>query len=101
MPGTCLRSPRRSTVLPLLDCIRPPGFGNAAAIARLFRRMREHVPIGEPVGRLVPMRDPIAAGAQYAVKRTASNHQIWAGFCLDYALDQCIHDGVGNPREIM
>ena len=37
----------------------PPGLGHAARVARLGVRLAEHVPVGDPVRRLVPARDPV------------------------------------------
>src|ERR1700686_2875135 len=69
----CLTTPPPPPPPPLnfrcLIAVVPPGFGNAAEIARLRRRFAEHVPIGDPVRWLVPVRNPIAAGADQAVER--------------------------------
>ena len=59
-----------------LVAIVPPGFRHAAGIARLGRRPAEHVPIGDPVRRLVPVRDPVAAGADHPVERAAGGGQL-------------------------
>src|SRR5262249_60086858 len=44
-----------------LFVIVPPGLGDAAPVARFGRRPAEHVPVGEPVRGLVPVRNPIPA----------------------------------------
>ena len=62
-----LRLPRDQNLAPALQfgglCrIVPPGFRNAAGIFWLaLGGTVEHVPIGDPVRRLVPMRNPVAA----------------------------------------
>ena len=58
-----------------LVAVIPPGFRNAAEITRLCRRTAEHIPIGDPVRGLVPVRNPIAAGADHAIERAAGGHQ--------------------------
>src|ERR1700735_589180 len=53
----------------------PPSVGNTAKIARLRRRSAEYVPVGDPVRGLIPVWNPVAAGANDAVERTAGRHQ--------------------------
>src|SRR5262249_32615309 len=52
---------RRGSLIDLrrLFVIVPPGLGDAARVARFGRGPAEHVPIGEPVRGLVPVRKPI------------------------------------------
>src|SRR5262245_16290188 len=54
-----------------LVTIVPPGLRDAARVARLGRGPTEHVPIGEPVRSLVPVRNPID-GAQSAERSELS-----------------------------
>src|SRR5262245_14977263 len=51
-----------------LVAIVPPSVGGAACVARFCRRPAEHVPIGEPMRGLVPVRNPIAARADHPVE---------------------------------
>src|SRR5262249_2114012 len=67
-----------------LFAVVPPGLGHAARIARFGRGSAEHVPIGEPVRGLVPVGNPIAAGADHSVKHLASRYQAVAVISRDY-----------------
>src|SRR5208337_1924304 len=91
----------RPLILRRLVAVMPPGFGNTAEIAWLFRRPAEHVPIGDPVGRLVPMRDPIAPGAYHAVERAAGGYQLWSRRRGDAGVDQRIDRRIGHAGEIV
>ncbi len=54
-----------------LFVIVPPGLGDAARVARFARRPAEHVPVGQPVRGLVPVRNPIAAGSDHPIEHLA------------------------------
>src|SRR5215471_15416812 len=74
-----------------LVAVEPPGFRNAARVARLGRRAPEHVPIGDPVRRLVPAGHPVVLGAEYAIERTAGDVEALAVVGRDRLLDQSVH----------
>src|SRR5215218_6419068 len=79
-----IRNPVRNHALPpplklcRLVLIVPPGLRNAARKSRLFWRKPEHIPVGDAVRRQVPMRNPVAAGADHAVKRATRDGQVAA-----------------------
>src|ERR1700719_3750252 len=79
----------------------PPGIGNAAEVARLRRRAAENVPIGDPMGRLVPLRNPVAAGADDAVERPACGGQRRPGLRGDDGIDQGVDRGVGDAGKVV
>src|SRR5262249_59376237 len=58
-----------------LVAIVPPGLGDAARVARFGRGPAEHVPIGKPVRGLVPVWNPITAGADHPVEHLAGRRQ--------------------------
>src|SRR5215468_10970251 len=83
-----------------LVVIVPPGLGDAARVARFGRRPAEHVPIGEPVRGLVPVWNPIAAGANHSVEYPAGRHQAAAAICDDF-LDERTDDWIRNAGKIL
>src|SRR5262249_60014666 len=84
-----------------LVAIVPPGLGGAARVARVRRGPAEHVPIGEPVRGLVPVRNPIAAGADHPVEYPAGRRQACAAIGCDDRVDERIYDWIGNAGEIL
>src|SRR5262249_34098329 len=104
--ATSPASARGAHVLsPLLEFCRlvaivPPGFGGAARVAWLGRGPAEHVPIGEPVRGLVPVRNPIAAAADHPVERPAGHRQALTAIGGDDLVDERIDDRIGNAGEI-
>src|SRR5262245_8816262 len=48
--------------------VEPPGFRRAARIAWLDGGLPEDVPIGDPMSRLVPARDPVVLCTQHAIE---------------------------------
>ena len=84
-----------------LVAIVPTGLGNAARVARFCRWPAEHVPIGEPMRGLVPVRNPIAAGADHAVERSTSCRQGSAVISRDDFVDERIDDRIGYAGEIL
>src|SRR5436190_21187592 len=83
-----------------LLAVIPPGIGDATTIAWLGRRSPEHVPVGDPVRRLVPCRNPIAPSAEYAIERAAGDMQIGAGLRGDDLVEQGIDHGVSDAGHI-
>src|SRR5262245_15340688 len=81
--------------------IVPPGLGDAACVARFGRGPAEHVPIGEPVRGLVPVRDPIAAAADHSVEHPAGRRQAHAAIGCDDLLDERIDDRIGDAGDIL
>src|SRR5262245_28323817 len=65
----------RSLDLARLLAIVPPRLQHAARIARLGGWPREDIPICHPMRRLVPVRNPVAAGADQPVEAAAGGHQ--------------------------
>src|SRR6188472_311498 len=59
--------------------IVPPRLQHAPSIARFGRGPAERIPIGDPVRRLVPVRDPVAAGADHPVQRPAGDGEFRPG----------------------
>ena len=84
-----------------LGRIGPPGRRNAPEIARLGGREAEHVPIGDPVRRFVPVRNPVAAGAKDAIERLAGGDELCPRLGGDDGGDQRVDHRVGNPGEIL
>src|SRR5215813_8127144 len=84
-----------------LVTIVPPGLRDAARMARFCRGSAEHVPIGEPVRGLVPLRDPITAGANYPVEHPAGRCHARAAIGCDDLVDERIDDRIGNAGEIL
>src|SRR5215475_6693064 len=84
-----------------LVTIIPPGLRDAACVARLGRGPTEHVPIGEPVRSLVPVRNPIAARADHSVEYPAGHRQARAAIGCDDLIDERIDDWIGNAGEIL
>src|SRR6266542_1444791 len=84
-----------------LVTIVPPGLRDAARVARFCRWSAEHVPIGEPVRGLVPVRNPIAAGADHPVEYPAGRRQARAAIGCDDLVDERIDDRIGNAGEIL
>ena len=84
-----------------LVAIVPPSLGNAARVARFCRWPAEHVPIGEPMRGLVPVRNPIAAGADHAVERSTSCRQDSAVTGRDDFVDERVDDRIGYAGEIL
>src|SRR5262249_40478489 len=84
-----------------LVAIIPPGLRDAARVARFGRGPAEHVPIGEPVRGLVPMRNPIAAGAEHPVEYPAGHRQARAAIGCDDLIDERIDDRIGNAGQIL
>src|SRR5262249_6349474 len=84
-----------------LVAIVPPGFGDAARVARLRRGPTEYVPIGEPVRGLVPVRNPIAASADHSIEYPAGHRQARAAIGCDDLVDKRIDDWIGNAGEIL
>src|SRR5215472_11103449 len=81
--------------------IVPPGLRDAAGVARFGRGPAEHVPIGEPVRGLVPVRNPVAAGAEHSVEYPAGRRQARAAIGCDDLIDERIDDWIGNAGEIL
>src|SRR3974390_1103693 len=84
-----------------LIAIVPPGIGNAAEIARLRRRAAEHVPIGDPMGGPVPVRDPVAPCADDAVKRATGSGELVPRLGSDNDVDEGINRRIGDAGEIL
>src|SRR5262249_56172575 len=84
-----------------LVTIVPPGLRDAARVARVGRGPTEHVPIGEPVRSLVPVRNPIAARADHSVEYPAGHRQARAAIGCDDLVDERIYDWIGNAGEII
>src|SRR3984893_15590414 len=77
----------------------PPGFGNAAKVAWLRGGTAENVPVGDPMGRLVPLRNPVAPGADDAVECPAGGGQLRPGLCGEDGVDQGVDRGFGDAGE--
>ena len=73
---------------------------NAALVARLHGRPAELVPVGDVVGRLVPLRHPVVAGAQHAVERTRGRLQLLAALGLQHLGDQRVDDGMADAGQV-
>src|SRR5215472_15298921 len=84
-----------------LVTIIPPGLGDAARVARFGRGPAKHVPIGEPVRGLVPVRNPIAASAYHSVEYPAGHGQARAAIGCDDLVNERIDDRIGNAGEIL
>ena len=84
-----------------LFAIVPPGLGDAARVARFGRRPAEHIPVGQPVRGLVPVRNPIAAGADHPVEHLAGRRQACAAIGCDDLVDELIDNRIGNAGEIL
>src|SRR6516164_5724105 len=84
-----------------LVTIVPPGLRDAARVARVCRGPAEHVPIGEPVRGLVPVRNPIAAGTDHPVEHPAGRRQARAAIGCDDLVDERIDDWIGNAGKIL
>src|SRR5262249_11737920 len=84
-----------------LIAVVPPGLGDAARVAWFDRGLAKHVPIGEPVRGLVPVRNPIAAGADHPVEHPARRRQARAVVCGNDLIDERIDDWIGNAGEIL
>src|SRR6266851_6777892 len=50
-----------------LVAVVPPGLQYAPRVTRFYRRPAELVPIGDPVRGFVPVRDPVAPGADQPI----------------------------------
>src|SRR5262245_5232107 len=79
----------------------PPGLRDAARVARFGRGPAKHVPIGEPVRGLVPVRNPIAAAADHPVEYPAGRRQARAAIGCNDRVDERIDDRIGNAGEIL
>src|SRR5262245_55200749 len=79
----------------------PPGLRDTARVARVCREPAEHVPIGEPVRGLVPVRNPIAASAYHSVEYPAGHGQARAAMGCDDLVNERIDDRIGNAGEIL
>src|SRR5262245_1529464 len=84
-----------------LVTIVPPGLRDAARVARFGRGPTKHVPIGQPVRGLVPVWDPIAAGADHPVEYPAGRRQARAAIGCDDLVDERIDDRIGNAGELL
>src|SRR5262249_22946739 len=84
-----------------LVTIVPPGLRDAARVARLGRGPAEHVPVGEPVRGLVPVRNPIAASTDHSVEYPAGHRQARAAIGGDDLVDERIDDRIGNAGKIL
>jgi hypothetical protein len=96
-------SVRRGLLIDLrrLFMIVPPGLRDATCVAWFCRWSAEHVPIGEPVRSLVPVRNPIAARADHSVEYPAGHRQARAAIGCDDLVDERIYDWIGNAGEIL
>jgi hypothetical protein len=94
-------SVRRGLLIDLrrLFMIVPPGLRDATCVAWFCRWSAEHVPIGEPVRSLVPVRNPIAARADHSVEYPAGHRQARAAIGCDDLVDERIDDWIGNADE--
>src|SRR6202522_3835198 len=79
----------------------PPGFRNTAEIAGLRRRPPEDIPVCDPVRRLVPMGNPVTAGADDAVERTTSGGQRGPGRRGDDGVNQSVDRRIGDAGEVV
>src|SRR6516164_787782 len=79
----------------------PPGIGNTAEIVRLRRRAAEHVPIGDPMGGQVPVRDPVAPCADDAVKRATGSGELVPRLGGNNDVDEGINCRIGDAGEIL
>src|SRR5262249_33363706 len=84
-----------------LFAVIPPSLRNAAAVARFRRRAAKNVPIRHPVRGLVPLRNPVASGADDAVEGAASGNKVRSVFRGNDSLDQLVNDGIGDARQIL
>src|SRR5215469_14012691 len=62
-----------------LIAIVPPCLRDSAEIPGFAGRTIENIPIGDPMRRFVPMRDPVSSGADDAIKRLAGGGKVRAG----------------------
>ena len=63
--------------------------------------MAEHVPIGDRVSGAVPLRHPIAPGAEHPVERAARDRQFGPVLGADDLLHQRVDRGIGDAGEVV
>ena len=61
----------------------------------------EYVPIGDPVRRFVPMRDPVSSGTDDAIKRFAGSCELRAGLGRNNSVDKRVHRRIGDAGAIL
>src|SRR5438445_692780 len=93
-------SPSPPEPFPLL-AVLPPGVRDGPGVARLCLRPAEHVPVCEPMGGLVPMRNPIAPAADDPIECLAGRQQSRPAVGCDDTLDQCIDDRIRDAAHIL
>src|ERR1700731_2589406 len=97
MTGSCKRC--RDSLSSLAELFRlltivPPCFRYGERIAGLLRRPTEHVPVCEPMGCLVPVRNPITPAADDPIESLAGGHHARPTVGGDDAFDQRIDDRI-------
>src|SRR5271166_1954090 len=83
-----------------LRFVPPPGARGAGAKLRLALGPGKGVPISDPCGVAIPHRDPIMAGAQYAVERAAGRVELVPRCGRRDRLDERIDSRIGDAGEI-
>src|SRR5262249_34262042 len=84
-----------------LIAIVPPRLQHAGGVARLGGRPREDVPVCHPVRRLVPVRNPVAPGADQPIEATASRYQFRSGVGRDDAVDHVVDGRVVDAGQVL
>src|SRR6478752_10507071 len=84
-----------------LIAILPPCLWNSAEIAGFAGRTIENIPIGDPVRRFVPMRDPVSSGADDAIKRLAGGREVRAGLGSNNSVNKCVHRWIGDASPVL
>src|SRR5215475_3401736 len=81
--------------------IVPPGLWNPSEIPGFDGGAVEDVPVGDPMRRFVPMRNPVSSGTDDAIKRLAGGGKFRAGLRGNDHIDKRVHDGVGYAGPIL
>src|SRR6185437_15647032 len=87
--------------LAVLVAVIPPGFRNTPEIARSCRGPIEHVPIGDPVRRQIPVRNPIAARTEHTVECPAGYSEFVARLGGDDVADHRVDRRIDNAGMIL
>src|SRR5947208_4163999 len=80
--------------------IVPPCLWSAARKTGLFRRKTEHVPVGDTMRRQIPVRYPVAAGADHAVEGAARHGEVSSRLGLKDFFEKRLYHRIRNAGEI-
>src|ERR1044071_2641799 len=81
--------------------IVPPSFQYAPCVFWLVGGPAELVQVGNPMRSLVPVRDPVASGADEPVQGPASRRQFRPGFGGNHPVDHGVDCWIGDAGEVL